>query len=55
MNDYKVTNLIGTPTDYSSKNNWVHLPENADKEVDTFSSIRPYILIPRRMPRPLYQ
>ena len=33
---YRVTNLVGTPTDYSDKNNWVHLPENADKEVDTF-------------------
>lgn len=36
MNDYKVTNLVGTPTDYSNKNNWVHLPKNIDKEVDTF-------------------
>ena len=27
MNDYKVTNLVGTPTDYSNKNNWVHLPK----------------------------
>ncbi len=36
MSDYKVTNLVGTPTDYSNRNNWVHLPENTDKEVDTF-------------------
>ena len=36
MSDYKVTNLIGKPTDYSNRNNWVHLPENTDKEVDTF-------------------
>ena len=36
MSDYKVTNLVGTPTDYSDRNNWVHLPEKADKEVDTF-------------------
>ena len=33
---YRVTNLIGTPTDYSNRNNWAHLPESADKEVDTF-------------------
>ena len=33
---YRVTNLVGTPTDYSDKNNWAHLPENTDKEVDTF-------------------
>ena len=36
MTDYKVSHLVGTPTDYSDKNNWVHLPETADKEVDTF-------------------
>ena len=36
MSDYKVTNLVGTPTDYSNRNNWVHLPEKTDKEVDTF-------------------
>ena len=36
MSDYKVTNLVGTPTDYSDKNNWVHITENPDKEVDTF-------------------
>ena len=35
MSDYKVTNLVGTPTDYSDKN-WVHITENPDKEVDTF-------------------
>lgn len=33
---YKVTHLFGTPTDYSDKNNWAHLPENTDKDVDTF-------------------
>lgn len=33
---YKVMNLVGIPTDYSDKNNWAHLPENPDKEVDTF-------------------
>lgn len=32
---YKVTNLVGTPTDYSDKNNWAHLPKIADKDVDT--------------------
>ena len=36
MTGYKVKNLVGTPTDYSDKNNWVHLPENTDKDVDTF-------------------
>ena len=36
MNGYKVTNLFGTPTDYSDPNNWAHLPGKADKEVDTF-------------------
>lgn len=36
MQKYRVTNLVGTPTDYSDKNNWAHLPEKADKEVDTF-------------------
>ena len=30
---YRVTNLVGTPTDYSNKDNWVHIPEKADKEV----------------------
>lgn len=34
MSDYKVTNLVGTPTDYSDKNNWVHITENPDKEED---------------------
>ena len=33
---YKVTNLVGTPTDYSDKKNWFHLPENTDKPVDCF-------------------
>lgn len=33
--NYKVTNLVGVPTDYSDENNWAHLPENADKAVDT--------------------
>ena len=33
---YRVTNLFGTPTDYSEKSNWAHLPENADCKVDTF-------------------
>ena len=36
MSDYKVTNLVGTPIDYSNRNNWVYLPERTDKEVDTF-------------------
>ncbi|MCR4908729.1 MAG: DUF3089 domain-containing protein [Lachnospiraceae bacterium] len=36
MAGYKVTDLKGVPTDYSDKNNWVHIPENNDKEVDTF-------------------
>ena len=36
MDGYKVTDLAGTPSDYSDKNNWVYLSENADKEVDTF-------------------
>ena len=35
MDDYKVTNLVGAPTDYSDKNNWFRLPEKADKDVDT--------------------
>ena len=34
--NYKVTNLVGVPTDYSNENNWAHLPENTDKAVDTF-------------------
>lgn len=34
--NYKVENLVGVPTDYSDENNWAHLPENADKAVDTF-------------------
>jgi len=34
--NYRVTGLVGVPTDYSDKNNWAHLPENTDKEVDTF-------------------
>ena len=33
---YKVTDLVGTPTDYSDENNWAHLPDNTDKPVDTF-------------------
>lgn len=33
---YRITNLVGTPSDYSDKNNWAYLPEKADKEVDTF-------------------
>ena len=36
MEKYKVSHLVGTPTDYSDRNNWAHLPENTDKEVDTF-------------------
>jgi hypothetical protein len=36
MEGYKVTNLVGTPIDYSNRNNWVYLPERTDKEVDTF-------------------
>ena len=36
MSGYKVTNLVGTPTDYSDRNNWFHLPENTNKPVDTF-------------------
>ena len=52
MNDYKVTNLVGTPTDYSNRNNWVHLPETTDKEVTHSSFIRRYISIRRRMPLP---
>ena len=36
MDGYKVTDLAGTPSDYSDKNNRVYMPENADKEVDTF-------------------
>ena len=34
--NYKVTNLVGVPTDYSDENNWAILPENTDKDVDTF-------------------
>ena len=34
MSGYKVTNLVGTPTDYSDRNNWFHLPENTNKPVD---------------------
>ena len=34
--NYKVKDLVGVPTDYSDENNWVHLPENTDKAVDTF-------------------
>lgn len=34
--NYKVQNLVGVPTDYSDESNWVHLPENTDKPVDTF-------------------
>ena len=33
---YRVRGLVGVPTDYSDRNNWAHLPESADKEVDTF-------------------
>ena len=36
MSAYKVKNLVGIPIDYSDKNNWVHLPEDADKDVDVF-------------------
>lgn len=36
MDGYHVTDLVGTPSDYSDKNNWVYLPEKADREVDTF-------------------
>lgn len=36
MEKYKVSNLIGVPTDYSDKNNWAHLPSNTEKDVDTF-------------------
>ena len=36
MEGYKVSNLMGTPTDYADKNNWAHLPENTEREVDTF-------------------
>ena len=35
MERYKVTGLVGTPTDYSDADNWAHLPENAGKDVDT--------------------
>lgn len=34
--NYRVTNLIGTPTDYSDENNWARLPTVIEKEVDTF-------------------
>ena len=33
---YRVTNLVGTPTDYSKEDSWAHLPEVADKDVDVF-------------------
>ena len=33
---YRVTNLVGIPTDYSNKDSWAHLPESTDKAVDTF-------------------
>ena len=33
---YKVSNLVGEPTDYSDENNWYRIPETNDKEVDTF-------------------
>ena len=33
---YRVKDLVGVPTDYSNENNWAHLPEKADKKVDTF-------------------
>ena len=36
MAGYKGKNLIGTPTDYADPKNWAHLPENTDKDVDTF-------------------
>ena len=32
---YKITNLVGTSSDYSDKNNWLNTP-NTDKPVDTF-------------------
>lgn len=31
---YKITNLVGTSSDYSDKNNWLNTP-NTDKPVDT--------------------
>ena len=36
MAAYRVQNLVGTPTDYSDRGMWAHLPEVADKPVDTF-------------------
>ena len=33
---YRVTNLVGIPTDYSNKDNWAHLPGSTDRAVDTF-------------------
>lgn len=33
--NYNVENLVGVPTDYSDENKWTHLPENADKAIDT--------------------
>lgn len=45
MSGYKVTNLIGTPTNYSDANNWAHLPECTDKEVDTFF-VYPTVYLP---------
>lgn len=32
---YEIENLVGTPSDYSDKNNWMKIPE-ITKEVDTF-------------------
>ena len=36
MAGYEMKDLVGVPTDYSKESNWVHLPKDADKEVDTF-------------------
>ena len=33
---YRVTNLVGTPTDYSKESNWAHLPDTSDQDVDVF-------------------
>lgn len=36
MAEYRVTDLVGTPVDYSDANNWGVFPKMRDKEVDTF-------------------
>lgn len=36
MAEYRVTDLVGTPVDYSDANNWGVFPQTCDKEVDTF-------------------